>query len=954
MDNQNPTVPMISPDGQSIADIPVASAQQAAKDGYKPSVDMHAPDGSTATIPMSGVHGAMTDGYKLPGGEPAHLSWNQFTQLPGAVAGVARAATNLVKAPGYIYSAVTDAPRNPDEQAVADAANPVGYEGGTVASHGALALKRLVLDPGEDAYDKGLEYEEKATNEKDPRMKAALMDAAGSYKMAAFVPLVGPPAANMAERFEYGSDFENQGIHPDPGGALAEGTTYGAAPGVLDAAKDATVGAIKAAPGAVASAAVRGVGNVAANTASAVGDLAARGVVYAGKGALNAIADMSSDALDSSKTKITEGIKSAINNPTVGDLTEQVKSVLSQAGPAGRAIIDQAGDLSKEVLDRVRTSAGQIPINDIIGKVVDEYYMFKPQVASAIPEAVAASKQFISNSINSAINNPTAEGLQTQIRTILSNAGDTGSAMLGNAADISSEILEKVRDGAGKIPIQDIINSTVDKYSDLKSQAGDLGRASVYVGKSALTFAGEMSSRAVESAKDSISDLIRSALNTPHVDGLQAQVASILDSSGRIGRVLANQAGDLSKDVLDRVKQLGGTVPLKTIVDKVVDEYFMLKNPSVSGGASGAGAIPGDLPANVRGLPGIQQTMDPTTGEDFSGNPTATPEFPGAGDPKPWTVAGKPDAIDPAKANPIFEAAKADDDVARVLTPGQISGGLRRTMEQLSRSVPLTGKMISRGIDTVAADRITDIAHSYAESISKTAPTDPSSPVAGLRVGNMAKNILDVATNKKTGIVDWRAAKYGLDRLNGIDRAALESVPTIGKQFTTLVDAMDNISRNDWERTSKFGLQGMLGPGSAALIGGLVGLRLFGTPGAIAGGILSAAAEEGLARYLMTPDGSTNVNAFWRGASKLGDKPITGWTPEDVKQSNNQAKLILRDIQKASAQRDANPNRPDIGIGPDTHQFSKKAFRDAVPDATPDELNKAIKYMRSKNMNIVE
>ena len=107
------TQAMISPDGQSVADIPVERVQDAIKGGYKMGVDMHAPDGSTATIPVDRAHDAVTKGGYRPAGQTPAAGQAMETSIApkivrgitgalpvvGAIGGAAMASPGMVTTP---------------------------------------------------------------------------------------------------------------------------------------------------------------------------------------------------------------------------------------------------------------------------------------------------------------------------------------------------------------------------------------------------------------------------------------------------------------------------------------------------------------------------------------------------------------------------------------------------------------------------------------------------------------------------------------------------------------------------------------------------------------------------------------------------------------------------------------------------------------------------------------
>lgn len=118
-----------------------------------------------------------------------------------------------------------------------------------------MAGKRLLSDAMVESYKKGRHLEDLAAKEQDPAKKRALLDMGGSYIMAAHVPLVGPLAAQLTERAEFGDmekGFElsksafQANPTADPWGALAEGVTYALTPKAIDEAKGLAEAGIEA------------------------------------------------------------------------------------------------------------------------------------------------------------------------------------------------------------------------------------------------------------------------------------------------------------------------------------------------------------------------------------------------------------------------------------------------------------------------------------------------------------------------------------------------------------------------------------------------------------------------------------------------------------------------------------------------------------------------------------
>ena len=179
----------------------------------------------------------------------------------GVVSGVIRGAKNLYHMPGQLWDSLTKAPETDEEKMISE--NGIASVHGHVPGSIALPFWRIVGKPMEDAEDKADKYEQAAKSEKDPEVKKQLLDAAGAWRTGAKVPLVGPVAANLAERAAYGEQgpkvvgpsgkggWENE--NQDVTGALGEAGTYVAAPKAAEDVLKAGVGVTKAGIGVVKS-----------------------------------------------------------------------------------------------------------------------------------------------------------------------------------------------------------------------------------------------------------------------------------------------------------------------------------------------------------------------------------------------------------------------------------------------------------------------------------------------------------------------------------------------------------------------------------------------------------------------------------------------------------------------------------------------------------------------------
>lgn len=181
----------------------------------------------------------------------------------GPLAGVIRGAKSIAAMPGHLWDAVTQGPQNEEEEWVHEMG--VGGPQGHIPGPLALPIHRLIIAPMEEARARGEKYEQMAATEQNPKLRKQLLDAAGTYKGAAFVPLVGPLAAQLSERAAYGpqgasvrganSDAQTGGIHDllsgytnsnsDLSGATSEALTDIAIPEITEGAVGKAVGGLK-------------------------------------------------------------------------------------------------------------------------------------------------------------------------------------------------------------------------------------------------------------------------------------------------------------------------------------------------------------------------------------------------------------------------------------------------------------------------------------------------------------------------------------------------------------------------------------------------------------------------------------------------------------------------------------------------------------------------------------
>ena len=183
--------------------------------------------------------------------------WTPVEEAPperGVVSGVVRGAKNLAAMPGQMWDAITKPPQTDEEKILHDSGidTPQGHLPGPVA----LPFWRLIGKPMADAEDKADQYEQRAAKETNPEIKKQLLDAGGAWRIGSRVALVGPVAANLAERAAYGEQGAGQvgpsgkggwqNENQDVTGSLGEAGTYVIAPKAAEDLLKAGAGGVKA------------------------------------------------------------------------------------------------------------------------------------------------------------------------------------------------------------------------------------------------------------------------------------------------------------------------------------------------------------------------------------------------------------------------------------------------------------------------------------------------------------------------------------------------------------------------------------------------------------------------------------------------------------------------------------------------------------------------------------
>lgn len=152
----------------------------------------------------------------------------------GVLAGAKRAVKNVATMPFSVAKDFTTPPSTPEEASAADVASQYG-----IPKPLALGVFRTLVKPQMNEWQTANDYQKQA--DANPATANDFTDGAqhmsNMHRIASVVPLFGPIAANLAQRYVSG----------DKSGALTEGLGYALAPKVTDAALGAAGPAIEGA-----------------------------------------------------------------------------------------------------------------------------------------------------------------------------------------------------------------------------------------------------------------------------------------------------------------------------------------------------------------------------------------------------------------------------------------------------------------------------------------------------------------------------------------------------------------------------------------------------------------------------------------------------------------------------------------------------------------------------------
>lgn len=333
----------------------------------------------------------------------------------GLFTGIKRGVTNLVHLPGAIYDAFSKPPQDFTEEMISRM--PIGPPGSQVQLPPSLALgfHRLITVPMANQAMQADAYQKAATGSTNvPSVNGTdfggvetqqdkLQHLANVHRLASMIPLAGPIAGDLVDRYLGWGSHEG---YQDKSGAAGEALTMIAAPKVLEEAP----GVIKAGT----SAALSGAANIAGQVTGAAAKTAARVAGKATGAAIKAGVPLTGDYL------------SGLGSSLFGDVVDNAKSLVTgtatDAMDAMRNIRDSA--MSKLQDAGITGDQAKAAVNDLVGRIHDAVSEGGSQLLGKVVD-----KTFDAN--YNAVEDP---AVTTRLNTIAENLGiDNPIKVLGDS-----------------------------------------------------------------------------------------------------------------------------------------------------------------------------------------------------------------------------------------------------------------------------------------------------------------------------------------------------------------------------------------------------------------------------------------------------------------------------------------------------------------------------------------
>ena len=858
------TVPMISQDG-SVADIPHDKVGDAKNGGYKLAVDMTAPDGKTATIPYENVSDAMSQGnYKLPGAN---------TALEESDAKIARGDRTLT--------------------------NPLGVKGGTVMDRApeffkgawnfsAGTIEKLAKEAGADVKQTTGALtgnaEDKAAVEKQAQLDEG-------HKMETYHNSIAKFHEGVADKDVtkvLESGWELRKLFEKPAGDQSH-----------DVLKTITDSALRGAEGTYQKAGEHATATVAALQKAV--QQAQHGDIPGAHETMKAAAGEASQ---------TFGYGLATGVPLVGPAAAQAGEDTATRPAQG------LGEGASLIFG---SEAKNLPVRDIVGGVGDlvkagseavkksslAEYLPKPATASigdayagvrdAVKSAVSGGVSTAAEAAGKATGRAVATGAESLGKNVVVPAfvgllKGTGAALFDMAKEQSTNLVGNVTDaamsagGVTKDAVVAAIDQLGPKFDVLKDQAGGIASDIQTKLSDLKSQAGDVAWKATGKGIEAGED-VASALSPERIKSVVEE--TIYEHHELVNDLILRNAG--------RIAGLG-----KDIINKVVDEYHLRTNPSVSGGSG----VPPDFMKALEHKEAPWSDQLPADEESPKGIPT---------EEKP--------------ANPVATAADANPRIKELVTAGQMDRStFQKTTENFLKESPPAGKTLaeklyepqSAGFKQIASE----VVDRLKEAEKQLVKTNPDA-LKGVFGGQMSQMLEKYQYNAK----GWQIIQDQLDSKGG--RAALDSTEA-GKDLLRTVDAAAYLEKNYWNKASTRGFFGKLTPIGAAVGFGLSELMGLGHVGSavigLVGGEVAQLTEAHLARVLSTAAGADEIINFSKIVSDIKGKV----TAAQNSKMNESAKKIYDLHNQITSMKMQDPDQAELSI---------KNLKAKFPDATQAEID---------------
>jgi hypothetical protein len=370
-----------------------------------------------------------------PKQQPAQggIKWDNppTAQDTGVLASLKRTGAGLLSLPGQIYHAVADAPKNPDEEKSQTLQGPIG-----------LAMKRLVTDPMAAEHQKAQELRAQAATQTDEQANNAYNGTnhlANMHDMASVVPVLGPLAAGMVNRYTGGG-----GVTQDKSGAVTDLATMVAVPEIAKRAVPIVGTGLKRAAGGINNAVIDASGRASQYGANPGLGMAAEGVTGFRPGTIAEnlrapIARRGQQLTDLYSSPVLKGttvdLSGAINDPFNSAIAEGTHPV---TGMAPRPLIRRLGNAQTELTTQNVENAPQAGAMGPVappGTLPKPLNALMPEEALQVKRNIADRTKYNQAEYSEGVND-TLRNVGGNIKTVLNQAVPEGAPLNSRLHDL--------------------------------------------------------------------------------------------------------------------------------------------------------------------------------------------------------------------------------------------------------------------------------------------------------------------------------------------------------------------------------------------------------------------------------------------------------------------------------------------------------------------------------------